>query len=157
MTAVTTVHTDFVIERELPATPARAFRAWATPEAKRRWFVCHDDMVNVGYELDFRPGGHELNRVRRPDGVEHLFQARFFDIVPERRIIYGYHMQVGAQRLSVSLATVEFEPGGAGTRMRFTEQVAFLDGYGDREDRIRGTAEGLDRLALLLHEPERAH
>ncbi|WP_408952469.1 SRPBCC family protein [Lysobacter sp. Hz 25] len=152
-----TIHTQFVIEREFPASPARTFRAWSDPQAKRRWFVCHDDMANTGYELDFRPGGNELNRVVTPAGTVHLFQARFFDVVPDQRIVYAYDMHVGERHLSISLATVEFEAGGAGTRMRFTEQVVFLDGYQDREERIRGTELGLDRLALLLDEPAVAH
>jgi len=114
-------------------------------------------MANTGYELGFRPGGNELNRVVTPAGIVHLFQARFFDVVPDQRIVYAYDMHVGERHLSISLATVEFEAGGAGTRMRFTEQAVFLDGYQDREERIRGTELGLDRLALLLHEPAVAH
>jgi hypothetical protein len=34
--------------------------------------------------------------------------------------------------------------------MIFTEQIAFLDGYSDREERIRGTEIGLDKLVLSL-------
>jgi uncharacterized protein YndB with AHSA1/START domain len=126
------------------------FRAWTDPEAKRRWCVCDDGMVNTEYRIDFRPGGSELNRVVTPEGTVHLFQAHFLDIVPDHRIIYAFDMHVGERRISASLATVQFDPGGRGTRMTFTEQVAFLDGWHDREDRIRGTNEGLDRLELEL-------
>jgi len=60
-----------------------------------------------------------------------------------------------AKRLSVSLVTVEFTATDAGTRMVYTEQVAYLDGHQDLEQRIHGTGEGLDRLRLAV-EPGRA-
>jgi hypothetical protein len=59
-------------------------------------------------------------------------------------------MHLAETRLSASLATVEFHSADQGTRMVFTEQVAFLDGHLDRGERIRGTELGLDRLSLLL-------
>jgi uncharacterized protein YndB with AHSA1/START domain len=142
-------HTSFVIERRFKHSPQRVFAAWSNSEAKKRWFACHDGMVNVGYSLDFRPGGSETNKVAF-DGNVHAFSGHYLDIVPGERIIYAYDMHVDTTKLSASLATVTFEPDATGTLMVFTEQVAFLDGHNDREDRIRGTADGLDRLALEL-------
>jgi uncharacterized protein YndB with AHSA1/START domain len=147
-----TAHDTFVIERLLAAPPRRVFAAWSTPEAKRRWFACHDDWVGTEYHLDFRVGGSELNRVVPPGSVPHLFQAQFLDIVADQRIVYAYDMHVGDHRISVSLATVVFEPAEAGTRMIFTEQVVFLDGYADDGSRRRGTEDGIDRLALEVME-----
>jgi hypothetical protein len=49
--------------------------------------------------------------------------------------------------LSVSLVTVEFFENQRGTRMVYTEQLAYLDGHEDRAQRLHGTEEGLDRLA----------
>jgi uncharacterized protein YndB with AHSA1/START domain len=144
-------HTSFVIERDFAAPPRTVFRAWSDPDAKRRWSDCHSDMAHRDYSLDFRPGGSEMNRLVTPDGAMHLVQGHFFDIVADERIIYAYHISVGERRLSASLVTVQFEPSRAGTRMVFTEQVVFLDGYEDHGERIRGTREGLDRLELELH------
>jgi hypothetical protein len=53
-------------------------------------------------------------------------------------------------KISVSLATIEFEKTGAGTRLTVTEQGAFLDGYDDAGSRERGTAALLDRLEESL-------
>ncbi len=36
------------------------------------------------------------------------------------------------------------------TGMVYAEQIAYLDGHEDRAQRLHGTQEGLDRLALLL-------
>jgi uncharacterized protein YndB with AHSA1/START domain len=141
-------HASFVIERRFPAPVARVFRAFSDPERKRRWFGCHDDWRTVAYELDFRPGGTELNTVERPDGVVHRFAAHYFDIVPDERIVYAYDMHVGPARISVSLVTITFEPVRAGTKMLFTEQVVFLDGHGDLDERREGTELGLSRIEV---------
>ena len=53
------------------------------------------------------------------------------------------------RKLSVSLATVELEAAGAGTRLSITEQGAYLDGLDDGS-RKRGTAFLLDRLGASL-------
>ena len=62
-------------------------------------------------------------------------------------------MHLSAKHHSVSLATVELTPSGHGTRLIFTEQVAFLDGTDGNEgtlSRQLGTAAHLDRLARQL-------
>ena len=54
------------------------------------------------------------------------------------------------RRISVSLATVELKREGKGTRLVFTEQGAFLDGFDDSGGRERGTADLLDALGREL-------
>jgi len=46
----------------------------------------------------------------------------YFDIVQNRRIVYCYDMYVNDEKVSVSLATIEFEPAGKGTKLVLTEQ-----------------------------------
>jgi hypothetical protein len=53
-------------------------------------------------------------------------------------------------RISVSLATVELKPEGAGTRLTFTEQAAFLDGEDQPDLREQGTGSLLDALGKEL-------
>ena len=139
-----------MLERRFKTAPARVFRAWADPEAKRRWAVCHAEVGTTEYSLDFRPGGHEIHRAVLPDGRPQLVDTTFLEIVPDARIIYAYAMEAGGRHLSASLVTVEFHADGADTRLVLTEQLAYLDGYDDRDERMAGTAEGLDRLALEL-------
>lgn len=142
-------HTDFVIEREFAAAPAAVFQAWADPQAKRRWSDCHAEHTTE-YRLDFRPLGHETHRVTYPDGRVQDIEKVFFDIVDARRIAFTYDIRVDARRLSVSLVTVEFFASRVGTRMVYTEQLVYLDGHEDRVQRLHGTQEGFDRLALDL-------
>lgn len=154
MSSRSTTHATFEIERQLSAAPARVFGAWADPAQKRTWFACHDDWPNLLYELDFRVGGRERNLVSA-GGTDHVFEGVYLDIVPDYRIIYAYEMRVGDRRISASLATVVFEGTARRTRMKFTEQATFLDGYVDGGERRRGTEEGLDRLERIVAEGQR--
>jgi uncharacterized protein YndB with AHSA1/START domain len=143
-------HGSFTIERRYDATPAQVFKAWADPAAKARWFRGPAEWKETRRELDFRPGGRERLTGVWPGGRTSDFDARYHDIVPDRRIVYVYDMHVDTKRISVSLATIEFEPAGAGTRLILTEQAAFLDGFEDGGGRERGTREHLDRLDAAL-------
>jgi len=97
------------------------------------------------------------NRVGPPGGPVHSFEGRYLDIVPDQRIAFAYDMHLDDTRRSVSLATVELRPARAGTRLIFTEQAAFLDGYNDLAGLEEGTRAGLDDLdAELRREPARA-
>jgi hypothetical protein len=59
-------------------------------------------------------------------------------------------MHLDGSRISVSLSTVELIAEGAGTRMVYTEQGAYLDGLDTPEQREAGTRELFDALGKLL-------
>ena len=68
-------------------------------------------------------------------------------------------MHLDDTRISVSLATVELKPARAGTRLIFTEQAAFLDGYNDlaeREEGTRGAGQPGRRAEARAREPDRS-
>ncbi len=154
MTARSTHHGTFVIDRVYPQAPARVFAAWATPEAKAVWFVGPPDKwTQVERTFDFRVGGRERLVGKSAGGPLTIFDSLYWDIVPERRIVYSFDMNLDGKRISVSLATVEFLPEGAGTRLIFTEQGVHLDGYPTPEDREPGTRGLLDKLAAYLRNP----
>lgn len=150
MTASPVAHSTFVIERELPASPRHAFRFWAEADFKQRWNECHPDWRVIEDTFEFRVGGIVAKRWRMADGSEQTFRALYFDIVPEQRIIYGFDMSFRGQKLSASLATVEFIPAGSQTRMKFTEQLAFLGEADAMRHRIAGTEIGFDRLVEVV-------
>jgi uncharacterized protein YndB with AHSA1/START domain len=149
------VHGTFTIERELPHPPERVFAAWSDPKAKAAWFSGPSGQwTPLEREMDFRVGGRERAKGRWTSGVVTDFQAHYLDIVPQRRIVYAYNMHVDEKKISVSLATVELEAvavgNKAGTRMKVTEQGAFLDGYDDAGSRERGTGSLMDALEKSL-------
>ena len=143
-------HGTFVIERTYAASPARVFAAWADPAAKAVWFVGPDGWKELRREIDFRIGGRERLTGAHPGGRVSDFDGVYHDIVPDRRIVYSYGMHLDDKRISVSLATVELAPAGRGTRLTFTEQAAFLDGFDDAGGRERGTRDALEALAAAL-------
>jgi uncharacterized protein YndB with AHSA1/START domain len=144
------IHGSFTLERVYDASPARVFKAWADPAVKARWFVGIEGWRPLERAIDFRIGGKERLSGRKGSGVVSTFDAVYHDIVPERRIIYCYDMRLDAVHISVSLATVELKPEGAGTRLTMTEQGVFLDDYADGGSRERGTRILLEQLGGAL-------
>ncbi|MDF3066013.1 MAG: polyketide cyclase [Polyangiaceae bacterium] len=144
------VHDTFRIERTFDASPERVFLAFSDLQRKTQWFSGPESWVTVRRELDFRIGGTEVLSGGPRGGEPHTYEARYFDIVPNRRIIYAYDMYVGARKLSVSLASVELTPQGRRTHLALTEQGAYLDGVENGSERRAGTELLMDRLAATL-------
>jgi uncharacterized protein YndB with AHSA1/START domain len=144
------IHATFVIEREFDATPSRVFSAYADPRSKAKWFVGPEGWDRSDHKLEFKTGGRESVSGGPPGGPTHRFSGAYWDIVENERIVLGYEMHMDATRISVSLGTTVLAPAGAGTRLIYTEQGAFLDGYDDAGSRERGTRELLDNLDAFL-------
>ncbi len=156
MTQSSVIHDTFVVERSYPATPSRVFAAFTSAEAKEAWGDTGDlgpgDVAPADNEFDFRAGGHERFGFAY-DGRKYRYDAQYYDIVPEQRIIYSYEMYADGVRISVSVATIEFAKSGDGTALTWTEQGTFLDGIdGDQASELRreGTSEMLDGLTTYL-------
>ncbi len=154
-TKAATQHATFVIDRVFDASPAQVFTAFADPVAKARWFGgTLGEWNETEREFAFRVGGRERVVGQWASGSVTAFDCHYQDIVPNQRIVYTYDMHMDDHRLSVSLSTVELQPEGVGTRMRYTEQAAFLDGYDDAGSRERGTRALFDKLGdSLQHGP----
>ena len=151
MTERSVTHVTFVIERAYPAHPAKVFGAWADAAAKAAW-MDDPDFKSDGTEpeLEFRVGGQERFGGLTPEGSSYRYDATYYDIVPDRRIVYCYEMYAGDDRMSVSVATVDIVAGDAGSKLTYTEQGAFLDGVDKPEAREEGTVWLLDNLGKYL-------
>ena len=156
MTDRSSSHATFTIERTFAHPPARVFRAFADQASKATWFIAPSAWTNGPHTFDFRVGGRERLESIPPDGGPAVtFEATYFDIVPDERIIYGYDMRIGDDRISVSLAAIVLRPAPGGTHLSLTEHGIFLDGYDTVDERERGTRELIDALAAAL-DAERA-
>ncbi len=144
------VHGTFRLERTYPASPAAVFRAFTDETAKARWFASDERYETLERRMDVRPGGRERARGRWHSGMVSTFDAIYFDVVPDTRLVYTYEMHLDDRKISVSLATIEIAAAEAGTRLVVTEQGAFLDGYDDAGSREKGTGFLLDRLGASL-------
>jgi uncharacterized protein YndB with AHSA1/START domain len=156
MTERSVIHDTFSVERTYPAAPSRVFAAFASREAKDAWADTGDLAPADGEagieEFDFRPGGRERFGFKY-DSTAYGYDALYYDIVPDQRIVYSYEMYADGARISVSVATIEFVKSGDGTALTWTEQGCYLDGIdGPQASALRqeGTAEMLDGLTRYL-------
>ena len=140
---------SFTLERTFNAPLPKVWNAFADQSSKEQWVKGPDDAPNE-HSMDFRVGGHEHNQGKFHDGTEHQFEATYYDIVPEQRIVYAYEMYLDGKRISVSLATMEFTAVEGKTLLVMHEDGAFLDGFDKPEVRERGTHELLNALAASV-------
>jgi uncharacterized protein YndB with AHSA1/START domain len=156
VTEQSVIHDTFSLERSYPLAPSRVFAAFASKEAKAAWSedpgLDSADGTLPNPEFDFRPGGRERFGFRYENRV-YSYDALYYDIVPDQRIVYSYEMYADGARISVSVATIEFAKTSDGTELTWTEQGAYLDGIdGPQAPALRqeGTGELLDGLTRHL-------
>jgi uncharacterized protein YndB with AHSA1/START domain len=148
----TTTFGSFTIDRTYPVSPREVFEAWASRDAKDRWFGSGQDFLETTdeYSLDFRVGGVERLTGKASRDRAFQYEAVHQDIVENERIVMTYDVLVGGRRLSVSLMTAEITPVDGGANLSITEQGVFLDGLDDNEERKLGGLSNLDSLERYL-------
>src|SRR5580658_880601 len=154
MTTRTVTCNTFTIERTLAALPSQVFAAFADVNLKTR-MLADADGGEVGEalghaEFDFRVGGRERFEFVEEDGRKMSYDAQYYDIVPNERIVYAYEMYAGESRISVSVASIELLKGAASTTLIWTEQGAFLDGLDTADMREGGTSWMIDNMAAYF-------
>ncbi len=150
-TARSAVHAMFRLERSYDAPVARVWQAFTDEAAKQKWFGGAPGRWEVlERHMDVRPGGTERLKGRWEGGLVTCFDATYYDVIPNERLVYGYEMHLDDRKISVSLATVELTAGAGKTTVKVTEQGAFLDGYDDAGSREEGTGFLLDALGASL-------
>jgi uncharacterized protein YndB with AHSA1/START domain len=143
-------HSTFTVEREFMATPATVYTAFADPAVKAKWFGGPEPWRQISSGMDFREGGTEHDEGQFGEGGPiSRFDCRYVEIVPDVRIVYTYEMRVNGERLSVSLATLEFARAGTGTHLSLTEQGVYYQAD-DAVGREQGTNDLMDALLALV-------
>ncbi|CAM5280983.1 SRPBCC domain-containing protein [Streptomyces tanashiensis] len=121
-------HETFTVESRPAAPPSAVFEAFADDAVRRRWFRMPGR--HATYRHDFTVGGGEVasSVFPVPDAEpERLaYASRYLEITPGRRIVFVYTSRVDDVPRWTSLVTVELYPEAGGTRLRWTEQAAFL-------------------------------
>jgi uncharacterized protein YndB with AHSA1/START domain len=148
------IHNTFVLERAYPATPERVYAAFANPAKKRGWFVEGEGHEVEHFEMDFRPGGGERVRFRFSKGPLQSAilsnDAKYEDIVPNRRVVMSSTMSIDDRRISASLVTFELAPHEKGTLLILTNQGAYFEGADGPEMRQAGWRKLLESLSAEL-------
>jgi uncharacterized protein YndB with AHSA1/START domain len=148
MTDRSIAHGSFTVERTYRHPPAIVFGAWSNPANKRQWFGSPEE-DNPGHIFEFKVGGREFNEGKMGNDL-YTFDVTYQDIIESNRIIYTYSMKLNGERISVSVATIEFKPESEGTKMTVREDGAFLDGLDTAKIREEGTNYLIDLLGAWL-------
>jgi uncharacterized protein YndB with AHSA1/START domain len=145
------VHATFHLQRTYDTPAARVWKALTDEAAKQKWFGGTPGRWELlERHMDVRVGGRERLRGRWEGGMVSSFDATYYDVVPNQRLVYSYEMHLDARKISVSLATMQLKAEGTKTTLMVTEQGAFLDGYDDAGSREHGTGDLLDALGASL-------
>lgn len=150
MSEYSTVHSTFSVERTYEASPARVFAAWSDPKARLQWEAVGDNFTTTYTENDFRVGGRDVSKFDFGKSDAYVADARYEDIVKDRRIVYAYTMSHNERRISSSLTTISLTPVAEGTHVVLTEQITILDGGDKVEYRQAGITSQLDQLGTFL-------
>lgn len=78
---------DLVLQRVVPVSPARVWRAWTTPEDLKHWF-CPKPWTTPHCEIDLRPGGRFRTVMRGPEGQEMDSTGCYLEVVPHQRLVF---------------------------------------------------------------------
>lgn len=143
-------HHVFVIEREFTHAPSLVFFAWSDGQARREWFHGPEDWVAGEQVFDFRVGGLEIGEGGPKGGFVSRYESRILEIVPNERVITAFMMYMDGVPITASLATTEFKAGDYGTLLKYTEQIAFLDGHDHLPQRIEGTEALFDKFEAYV-------
>ena len=106
-------HATFHLERTYDAPAARVWKALTDEAAKQEWFggtPGHWELLER--HMDVRVGGSERLKGRWAGGVVSTFDATYYDVIPNERLVYSYEMHLDDRKISVSLATMQFEAEG---------------------------------------------
>ena len=150
MSEYSTVHSTFSVERTYEASTARVFAAWSDPKARLQWEAIGDNFTTTYTQNDFRVGGRDVSKFDFGKSDQYVADARYEDIVKDRRIVYAYTMSHNERRISSSLTTISLTPVAEGTHVVLTEQITILDGGDKVEYRQAGIAGQLDQLGVFL-------
>jgi uncharacterized protein YndB with AHSA1/START domain len=129
--AETAGNTVLEITRQYEAAPERVWQAWTDPQALSRWFG---------------PGGRYTIAFNTPDGEAHRVSGEYTEVVPPRKLSFSWAWQSTPER--VSFITIEMQPCGDGTTMRFRHERFFDETA--RNNHLRGWTATFAKLDALL-------
>jgi uncharacterized protein YndB with AHSA1/START domain len=144
----TLVHASFEVERSFSISVDRLYQAFADKTAKELWFKGPNGTPGE-HTMDFRAGGQETNLVSMGD-TKIRFEARYYDVIQNERIVYVYEMYLNEKRISVSLASLEFSTKNDKAHLRLVEDGIFLETSDGVESRERGTKDLMEALAKSI-------
>jgi uncharacterized protein YndB with AHSA1/START domain len=134
------------VRRIIPASPARVYDAWTTPELLMQWFAPASDYTVIVHRADTRVGGTYRIEMRHTSGASHIVVGEYRELDRPTRLSFTWGWE-GAP-VSDTLVTVEFHPNGTGTEVvlvhtRFATEA-------ERNEHLKGWTGCLNRLTTTL-------
>lgn len=134
-------------QRTYVASRDRVYRAWAEPEALKRWFGPSDDFTIPTAETDVRVGGAYRIVMVSPDGNRNTTAGVYKEVAPGEKLVFTWSWAEGGMDIGETLVTVEFRGEGDQTEISVTHELlpteearqAHADGW-------NGTLVRLDRV-----------
>jgi uncharacterized protein YndB with AHSA1/START domain len=143
-------HETLTIERICAAPVERVFTAFADAAERASWGNPSESSAFAYDEVDFREGGVDVFHCGDRNDPQYRGVTRYYDIAPNQRIVSSEVVEVQGKKLLITMATVTFEPQGAGTKVTVTAQLTSLAG----EQMLNGARIGhnaaLDNLVAAM-------
>ena len=132
------------MSRVFDAPRSLVWKAWSKAEYVQRWFT-PAPLTTPRCEVDLRTGGVFYLVMKMPDGLELPMDARFDEVVAEKRIVFSAMIHGGVQVHT----TVSFADEGADKTRLDVHQV-----FSKESDATKGAPMGwksaLDQLAEVV-------
>jgi uncharacterized protein YndB with AHSA1/START domain len=106
-----------IVAHALPASAARVFDAWTSPDDLRRWWRMTPAHAVPVAEVDCRPGGAYRLGMTGPSGTTYVVEGRFRAVEPPRRLVYTWRW-TAPQTSPESVVTVTLADGAGGVEAR---------------------------------------
>jgi uncharacterized protein YndB with AHSA1/START domain len=152
MTDISTDHGTVVVERTLEVPVSRVYAAFADAKERASWGAPSDTAVFIYDEADFRIGGRDLARCGPKEDPRFRVEARYVDIVDERRVVWTEAIRDVDRPLAANITTLELQPNGRCTRMKVTVQVTSFVGPGMFKNIKAGHEGSLANMARYLEQ-----
>jgi uncharacterized protein YndB with AHSA1/START domain len=136
------------IDVEIAAPPDVVFTAWTNPDHLAEWLA---DTVTV----DARVGGSYRLETEGPEEMPglHICSGTYREIVPNKRIVKTWKYEAPDDGDDVNtLVSIDLEPTGFGTLMRFSESGDGLETDEDREFSVEAWTGAFDALRALVED-----
>jgi uncharacterized protein YndB with AHSA1/START domain len=154
MTDISTDHGTVVVERTLDVPVSRVYAALADAKERAGWAAPSDTAVFIYDETNFSVGGRDLARCGAKEDPRYRVEARYLDIVGERRVVWTETIHEADKLLATNITTVELMPDGERTRLKMTVQVTSFTGAGMIDNTEAGHKGSLANMARHLEQPE---
>jgi uncharacterized protein YndB with AHSA1/START domain len=146
--AAVSTERELVITRIFDAPRPLVFKMWAEPEHIVHWWGPHG-FTTISSQMDVRPGGAWIRRMRAPDGSEHRKHGVYREIAAPERLDFTYVTDdPKGNRGPETLVTVIFSD--LGNKTRLTLHQAVFESVAARDDHRGGWTGTLDRFAAYL-------